>query len=71
MRRIKVLLLVALLTPSVAHAQFEWVDTFSDFGDQLAQWCPVAENFNLGVTRVGPSVGSARCDPPSTAPPTW
>ena len=48
MRRIKVLLLAALLIQSAAYAQFEWVDTFSDFGDQLAQWCPVAENFNLG-----------------------
>lgn len=48
MRRIRVLLLALLLTHSSAYAQFEWVDTFTGFGDQLAQWCPVAGNFNLG-----------------------
>ena len=56
MRRIRVLLAAALLVHSTAFAQFEWVDTFSDFGDQLAQWCPAVENFNLG-NDVGGAVG--------------
>ena len=48
MHRIRVMLSGLVLLSSTASAQFEWVDTFSGFGDQLAQWCPAADNVGLG-----------------------